>query len=209
MLAIMNILTKNPFLKSSKAWMFCEICNVDYTTGHSDIVHLEKLLKYNLQTSNGGDWCRSDGNLGKYFNINRIKQKGKIVGVQLVGYKKNTFSNMIKKEILEFYKKLPCKVLNIGGKYIEVDHKDGRKDDYSLNQKLEDFQPFHKSVNDAKRTHCNNCKNSGKRFDATILGFSVSQWIGTKEYNGSCIGCFWYDPAEFNAQVSTKYKKLK
>lgn len=205
----MKPIEKNPFLKGSKSWIFCEICNLDYVTGHSEIVKYSDLIKHNLNTTNGGDWCRSDGTLGKYFNINRIKEKGRIVGVQLVGYKKNTFSNTIKKEILDFYKKLPCKLLNITGRYIEVDHKDGRKDDYSLEHKKEDFQPFHKSVNDAKRTHCQNCKTTGLRFDAVKLGFSVSQWIGTKEYKGSCLGCFWYDPAEFNSQVSEKFKKIK
>jgi len=47
----------------------------------------------------------------------------------------------------------------------------------------------------------------GKRFDATRLGYMTSQWVGDKEYKGSCIGCFWYDPSEFNAQVSSKFKR--
>ena len=207
----MEELKNNPFVKGSKAWIFCEVCKLDYQNGHSEIVHLDTLIKHNLKTTNGGDWCRSDGTLGKYFNINRIKEKGKIVGVQLVGYKKNRFNNSIKKEIVNFYKQLPCRIFNIQGKYIEVDHKDGRKDDFGSQdtQKKEDFQPLHKSANDAKRTHCSICKSSGKRFDATKLGYTVSQWIGQKEYNGSCVGCFWYDPAEFNSQISSKYKKSK
>lgn len=207
----MEELKSNPFKKGSKAWIFCEISNLDYKNGYSEIVHLETLTKHNLKTINGGDWCRSDGTLGKYFNINRIKEKARIVGVQLVGYKKNKFSNSIKKEIIDFYKNLPCRILNICGQYIEIDHKDGRKDDFGLinSQKKEDFQPLHKSANDAKRTHCSICKNTDKRFDATRLGYTVSQWIGPKEYNGNCVGCFWYDPSEFNAQVSSKFKKLK
>lgn len=205
----MEILKSNPFKKGSKAWVYCEICNLDYTNGHSEIVGLDKLTKHNLKTVNGGDWCRSDGGLGRYFNINRIIEKGRIVGVQLVGYKKNQFDNTIKKEIRDYYAKLPCKVLNITGKSIEADHKDGMKDNYGDDQKLEDFQPLHKTCNDAKRQHCKECKASGMRFDARRLGYNVPQWVGTKEYKGTCIGCFWYDPAEFNAQVSAKFKKTK
>jgi len=207
----MKILTINPFRKGSKAWLFCEVCGLDYKTGHSEIVRIEALTKYKLNTTNGGDWCRSDGPLGKYFNIERIKEKGKIVGVQLVGYKKNTFSSSIKKEIIDFYKKLPCRILDITGEYIEIDHKDGRKDDFGPIevQKKEDFQPLHKSVNDAKRQHCIDCKRTNIRFDAKRLGYSASQWIGPLNYNGSCIGCFWCDPAEFNAQISYRYKKTK
>ena len=205
----MEKLKTNPFQKGSKGWVFCEICNVNYNNGFSDIIHLEKLTKHNLRTINGGDWCRSDGPLGKYFNINRIKKKGRIVGVQLVGYKKNKFDNLIKKEILDFYRKLSCKVLNIKGQYIEVDHKDGRKDDFGLlqKQKKEDFQSLHKTANDAKRQHCKDCKRTGLKFDAKRLGYKVPQWIGPVDYKGSCIGCFWFDPAEFNAQVSSKFKK--
>jgi len=201
----------NSFKKNSKAWKFCEICNLDYVTGYSDIVNLKKLTKHKLNTINGGDWCRSDGSLGKYFNIDRIKLKGKIVGVQLVGYKKIHFDKNIKKEIFEFYKKLPCKILSVVGEYIEIDHKDGRKDDYGMpkNQKKEHFQPLHKSANVSKRQHCKDCKKTGKRFNATRLGYKVAQWIGPLEYKGSCVGCFWYDPAEFNARVSERFKKIK
>lgn len=205
----MKNLKSSPFRKLTKAGIFCEICNLDYDNGHSDVVPLNTLIKHNLGMGNGGSWCRSDGPLGNYFNIDRKKEKGKIISVQLVGYRKNKFSNIIKKEISDFHKKLPCKVLNIKGTYIEVDHKDGMKDDFisPKKQKREDFQPLHKTVNDAKRQHCKECKRTGKRFDAKKLGYTVSQWIGPIKYKGSCFGCFWYDPAKFNAQISAKFKK--
>lgn len=47
------------------------------------------------------------------------------------------------------------------------------------------------------------------RFDAGRLGYSVSQWIGGANYNSSCVGCFWYDPAEFNAKVSESFVKIR
>jgi hypothetical protein len=204
-----NKLTGNPFKKNSKAWIFCELADIDYETGFSNFVPLEVLDNHGLKTINGGDWCRSDGSLGRYFNINRKKERGRIVGVELLGYKKNHFSNKINKKIKSFYAQKDCKVLAVTGSYIECDHKDGRKDNFELpeNQKLTDFQSLHKSANIAKRQHCKECKESGIRFDAKRLGYSVSQWIGPENYTGTCIGCFWYDPQKFNEEISHSYVK--
>lgn len=206
-----NTLTHNPCKKNSKAWHFLEICDLDFTTGYSAIITHDVLEKYGLKTTNGGDWCRSDGPLGKYFNIHRIKKKGRIDSIQLCGYKKNTFSNTIKKEIKEYYKSMECRVLGIGGHFIQIDHKDGRKDDFDmpLDQTLDDFQPLHQNANIAKRQHCKLCKETNVRFDAKKLGYSVSQWIGSELYTGSCIGCFWYDPYVFNAEISKQYVKIR
>lgn len=202
-------LSSNPYKKESQAWQYIEICELDYKTGFSKIIGENILEQYGLRTTNGGSWCRDDGALGRYFNIERIKKGGRIVGVQLHGYKKNTFSNNIKKEIRDVYSKLYCKVLAIGGSFIEIDHKDGRKDDFGMpdQQNMNDFQPLHRNVNIAKREHCKQCKETNIRFDGKRLGYSVSQWAGGQKYLGSCIGCFWYDPAEFNTTVSEHYKK--
>ncbi|MDD3344613.1 MAG: hypothetical protein PHR87_13690 [Sulfurospirillaceae bacterium] len=210
-MATYNTLSTNPFRKNSKAWQFLEICDLDYVTGFSNVISSEILEQYGLKTTNGGDWCRSDGPLGKYFNISRPLLKGRIASIQLMGYKKNSFSNKINTTIRDFYKHQDCRVLCIGGDFIEIDHKDGRKDDFGMpnEQTIEDFQPMHRNANIAKRQHCKVCKETNIRFNATLLGYSVSQWIGTKEYNGSCIGCFWYDPAEFNAQISQSYHKTR
>jgi hypothetical protein len=204
-----NILESNPYKENSKTWKFLEICQIDYKTGYSKLILVDVLDEHGLKTTNGGDWCRTDGTLGRYFNINRVKEKGRISGVQLMGYKKNSFSNKINNEIREFYQKLNCRILAVGGKFIEIDHKDGRKDHFEMpeEQTIDDFQPLHRNANIAKRQHCKVCKNTNIRFDAKTLGYSVSQWIGNIEYNGSCVGCFWYDPAEFNAKISQNYIK--
>lgn len=202
-------LERNPYTKGSKAWLFLEISNVDYATGFSDPVWRDELDRHNLGTTNGGDWCRSDGALGKYFNIERIKEKGRIIGVKLQGYKKNHFSGRINKEIRDFYADKPCAVLAVS-QNIEIDHKDGRKDWYNEHeQTADDFQSLHKTANTAKRQHCKACKESSLRFDARRLGYSVSQWIGPEAYSGTCVGCYWHDPIVFNAQVSASYKKRR
>lgn len=201
------MLNKNPFRINSKCYKFLENCNIDYKTGYSDVLDLKKLELLGLKTSNGGDWSRSDGGLGKYFNIDRKKEGNRIISVQLIGYNKSKTHKIINKDVRNFYKNAKCILLNIGGNFIELDHKDGRKDIDINDQNIDSFQPLHKGPNDAKRTHCNECKKSNLKFDARKLGYSTSQWIGSSEYKGSCVGCFWFDPYEFNLQVSKNFIK--
>lgn len=202
---------KNPFRKNSAAYDFCEIVSVDWKTGYSKTIPVKELAIYNskLALGNGGSWCRDDGPLGKIFNIRRKLKKGKIISIKLNGFSKTKKAQLISAKIKDYFKNCKCAVLNIGGKFIEIDHKDGRKDN-SLVDKLQretDFQPLHKSCNIAKRGHCQTCKETGIRFDATDLGFSVAQWIGPKKYSGSCIGCYWYDILEWNKEISKYFIK--
>ena len=194
----------NPFKRGSAAHRFFEMCGFTPEDGHSRIVPLQELEENGLGFGNGGGWCRNDGALGEKFNIYRKKQGGKIVAVQLTGYKVNHFNKVIDPKIVAEYKDYPCCVLATRKK-TEIDHKDGRKIDYKLheNQTIDDFQPMSKPANDAKRSHCKRCTETGKRFDARTLGYSVAQIKGPEDYVGTCIGCYWYDPKAFNKAVST------
>lgn len=84
---------------------------------------------------------------------------------------------------------------------IEVDHKDGRKDDLRVSdsntQTLDDFQALCKACNDKKRQICKKCKETGYRFDATkIPGNYYPFYEGEAEYDG-CVGCYQYDPIQY------------
>lgn len=200
---------KYPFKKNSWADLFCHISNVDWKTGYSKEISVEALKRFGFPFGNGGSWCRTDGPLGKQFNITRTKTKGAISSVKLDGFNKKYKSQNISCEIKNKFKNDRCVVLNIGGQFIEIDHKDGRKDDIIVDivQDINDFQPLHKTVNVAKRDHCIKCIESNIRFDATLLGYSHSQWIGPTEYKGSCLGCYWYDPFRFNVEISKHFTK--
>ena len=87
---------------------------------------------------------------------------------------------------------------------IEIDHKDGRKNDERVSdistQKLEDFQPLCKAANDAKRQICKKCKETNKRWNAKcLLGNPYSYYKGNEEYDEKlgCEGCYQYDPVEY------------
>lgn len=156
---------------------------------------------------NGGSWCRSDGALGRKYIIRRVKggTKGRISAVQLVGYNDRPLNTQtpdtLRRQVIEGK---TCVVLAVGSN-LEADHKDGRKD---IPRRLDaaDYQPMAKAANDAKRTHCDRCQDTKERFDAGKLGYYVGWTVGGSAYIGSCVGCYWYDPAAFNAEISMGFK---
>ena len=199
--------------EDSKPYLFLKLASPD-SEGYSREVSVSEFTgEYSkLQMGNGGDWCRDDSTLGKYYNITRKKTKGKNTSIKLDGLKKVSESKSIPPELRKEIRAMRCSVLEIGGKNIEPDHKDGRRDDPRLSDvnrvTKDDFQPLSKAVNIAKRQHCKECRDTDNRFDATRLGYAVSQTKGNGHYRGSCVGCYWYDPKEFNKIVSEKFDKV-
>lgn len=193
--------------KKTKADLFMELANPD-DDGFSRPVSVDEFTgEYaGLQLGNGGSWCRDDGGLGREFNVVRRKDnKGKIVAVELHGRKKQPILKSVPPDhIRQALTGQPCVVLGTRG--VEIDHKDGRRDDPRLADAskvtLDDFQPLSKAANDAKRQHCKTCRETGQRFDASQLGFSAAQFKGNGVYRGTCIGCFWHDPKRFRQEMS-------
>lgn len=189
----------------TKARLFEILANPD-DDGFSRKVGIDELEANRLGLGNGGSWCRDDGPLGKIYNIVRHKEKGRIVAVELHGFNQLPSRRSVRPDIKCEIEKRRCAVLDIGDP--ECDHKDGRIYDKPAaapdQQSLEDFQPLSKAANSAKRQHCKRCKETGMRFDATRLGYAVSQFKGDKEYRGTCTGCYWHDPLRFNAAVSAR-----
>ena len=191
--------------RQTLADLFLELAQPD-GDGFSRPVRITEFVgKYErLRLGNGGSWCRADGGLAKRFNIDRHKEGGRIVYITLHGYNKQPIIKNIRQDIKEHFRDDRCVVLATGN--TEVDHKDGRRDDPRLNdtdlQRLDDFQPLSKAVNYAKRQHCKECRDTGNRFDAKRLGYTVSQIKGNGVYRGTCVGCYWYDPKAFNAALT-------
>lgn len=159
-----------------------------------------------LQLGNGGSWCRTDGALGRKYNIRRNKGGNAIVSVELQGYKKQPIGKRIPIKIKREVVKRRCVILGVSS--VECDHKDGRLDDPRLDDPkritADDFQPLSKAANNAKRQHCKSCRASGNRYDARVLGYKMGQVLGNGKYNGTCVGCYWHDPHFFNAEASKR-----
>lgn len=97
---------------------------------------------------------------------------------------------------------------------IEIDHKDGRKDNDRVSniktQRLEDFQPLSKAANDAKRQICKRCKETNLRWNAKNLkGNPYSFYEGDEHYTQElgCVGCYQFDPVEYRKSSVIKISK--
>lgn len=175
-----------------------------------------------LQLGNGGSWCRKNSILARNYIVefNKAKTKGNSIdSIRLNGFNSDdSFKQAIRKDIKDFYKTQNCVMLGINGSSentkIEIDHKDGRKEDLrvsnSQTQKFEDFQPLCKAANDVKRQICKRCKETNKRWDAkNIKGNPYSFYDGDENYTNElgCKGCYQYDPVEYRKTCTKMISK--
>lgn len=155
------------------------------------------------------------GKISPDSNEVEVKREGAgnaITAIRLIGYNGDKhFSQNIRQDIKDEISKRRCVMLGVKGTSenttIEVDHKDGRKDDMRVSdmatQRIEDFQPLCKAANDIKRQICKYCKMTDKRWDAkNISGNPYSFYEGDENYTDDlgCKGCYQYDPVEYRIQ---------
>lgn len=167
-----------------------------------------------LTFGNGASWARKESTLAKKYVIEfdkTISSGNGIDRIRLNGFNNGDYSQYIRADIKKAIKARRCVVL--GTSNPEVDHKNGMKNEGRImrneNQSLEDFQPLSKAANDAKRQFCKECRQTGIRYDARLLGYPISYYSGVAEHHNeenACIGCYWYDPLEFKKHLIQKIK---
>lgn len=165
-----------------------------------------------LTFGNGASWARKESTLAKKYVIEfdkSISSGNGIDRIRLNGFNNGDYSQYIRADIKRAIKNRRCVIL--GTSNPEVDHKNGMKNEGRVmrneNQCLEDFQPLSKAANDAKRQFCKECRQTGIRYDAKLLGYPISFYSGVSEHNNeenACIGCYWYDPLEFKKHLTEK-----
>ncbi len=165
-----------------------------------------------LTFGNGASWARKESTLAKKYVIEfdkTISSGNGIDRIRLNGFNNGDYSQYIRADIKKAIKARRCVVL--GTSNPEVDHKNGMKNEGRVmrneNQCLEDFQPLSKAANDAKRQFCKECRQTGIRYDAKLLGYPISYYSGGAEHHNeenACIGCYWYDPLEFKKHLTRK-----
>lgn len=175
-----------------------------------------------LQLGNGGSWCRASSSLAKRYIVELDKSRtngNSIDAVRLAGLRKEeTFNQNIRQDIRDYYKTQRCVILGVRGfsenTKIEIDHKDGRKEDWRVSnpatQHLNDFQPLCKAANDVKRQICKECKQTGRRWDAkNIKGNPYSFYEGDSNYTEAlgCVGCYQYDPVAYRKSCVARVSK--
>ncbi|MFT3743086.1 MAG: hypothetical protein QM785_02220 [Pyrinomonadaceae bacterium] len=164
-----------------------------------------------LVFGNGADWARSDGNLAKIYILERdasLTAGNRVDQVRLNGFRQDDpGTQQIRRDILLAIRQKRCVVLGTSG--VQVDHKDGRKDDPRVmnpaTQLESDFQPLSTHANTAKRQFCKECKATGERYDARRLGYTISFTQGGLAYDEKirCGGCFWHDPIAFRQTLKS------
>ena len=207
--------------KQTQIKLFLELAKPDADTGISRWVSKTEFVgKYkDLMFQNGWSWGRGDGQLAKMYILERFPAHGTIEKVRTNGFNtKEKFNQAIRNDIKDYYKNKKCVMLGVCGTSvntrIEIDHKDGRKDDSRVSdkktQKLEDFQPLCKAANDVKRQICKECKKTDKRWNAKNLkGNPYSYYEGDENYTEElgCVGCCQYDPVEYRKQSAMRIAK--
>lgn len=209
--------------KSNLIDLFLELAKPDKETGVSQWVKTSDFVgKYEaLALGNGWSWGRKNSRLQRKYNVETQKSGvGRaITAIRLTGYnKKEHFSQNIRQDIKDEISKRSCVMLGINGQSenttIEVDHKDGRKDDMRVSdvatQRIEDFQPLCRAANTIKRELCRRCKETDKRWDAkNILGNPYSYYAGDENYTEDlgCKGCYQYDPVEYRIESARRLSK--
>lgn len=168
-----------------------------------------------LKLGNGASWARENSTLAKRYIIEfdkEITPGNRIDRIRTNGLRKNEYSQHIRADIKREITSQRCVIL--GTSNPECDHKNGRKNEDRVmkneEQRLTDFQPLSKAANDAKRQFCKECKQTGDRFDAKILGYPMSYYKGGSKHSGEengCEGCYWYDPIEFKRHLTFKPDK--
>ncbi len=203
-------------MKQSLIELFLELAQPNENGESRWVLASEFIDKYKpLELGNGWSWGRASSPLQRKYKVevDRTKTPGnRIDAIRLTGFNKEQhFSQAIRKDICDAIRKRKCVMLGVNGTSentkIEVDHKDGRKNDMRVSdqstQRLEDFQPLCKAANDIKRQICKNCKLTDKRWDAkNIEGNPYSFYDGDENYTEEqgCVGCYQYDPVEYRIQ---------
>lgn len=165
-----------------------------------------------LTFGNGGSWCRASSSLAREYivEVDRNQTPGNSIdAIRLNGFnRQENFNQAIRSDIKAYYQNKRCVMLGVVGfsenTRIEIDHKDGRKNDWRVSnpstQSFEDFQPLCKAANDVKRQICKKCRETNKRWDATnILGNPYPFYEGNEDYDVElgCVGCYQYDPVQY------------
>lgn len=207
----------------TKAELFIKLANLN-EKGESRWVYATEFVgEYAvLKLGNGGSWYRGNTSLAKKYIVETNKSitpGNKTDAVRLVGFRNDdTFNQNIRKDIRDFYRTQKCVMLGVRGfsenTKIEIDHKDGRKEDWRVSnpatQLIEDFQPLCKAANDVKRQICKECKSTNKRWNAqNIKGNPYPFYEGDDNYTEAlgCVGCYQYDPVAYRKSCVARVSK--
>ncbi len=190
--------------------------DIDKLTGLSRSPHngwhyvadLEKKTGFPLH-GNGSAQLQNDRGLGRLYILEKQYSSAGVrvlESVRTVGHAhhfQTHRASSIPKAVQLWLAGKPCSFCGTSNQ-IEVDHRDGRKEPIP-DPLPAHFQALCKHCNGLKREACKACVKTGLRFDAKVLGYSKSHWIGSAVFEPReprCRGCLWHDPIGFRGKVT-------
>lgn len=133
---------------------------------------------------------------------------GRVLAIQLCGYlppcdRKASVPKGMKEKLIAAGVPAVCAVSGTSSN-LEVDHKQGRPEEgigWAFGPDPDLYQFLSKANNNVKKSACRRCIETGKRFDATMLGFPRHWTEGEATYDADqgCRGCYWFDVRAFHA----------
>jgi hypothetical protein len=161
-----------------------------------------------LMPTNGNNWYRNRG-IGGTYNWEKKIEGGKTYW-RLNGFLTISENRPIRDDIRqELMSGTPvCVHTGFGDSpndRLIIDHRNGQYNEPEVlsesTQKKEHLQVLSNRSNLLKRQACKMCKLTGVKFDAKTLGYPKSVCSGSSDYEGSCVGCYWYGPKEFRQSI--------
>lgn len=218
----------------------------NYENGYTRIVSIDEFIdEYSaLQLGNGGSWCRRN----KKYRFVTMKKNGKLsllwkytdkeyesvkkefeaivpenygVKIQYIkihGIDSDEPNRTIRKDIKDFYSKLPCVHCGTTSNLV-CDHKNDLYNDTRVlntkTQTLDDFQSLCTHCNLLKRQVCKETLIKNKRYPATkipclkIWNIEFTKGDETLDITdpNAMIGTYWYDPIDFHKKIKSIYKE--
>ena len=180
--------------------------NINPGTGVSawwEVADLEKLLGFTLR-GNGSPFFQMDRGLGVRYVLEKQRGNGNtLVSVRTTGFASYHQIHRASGTPLAVRSWLIdgsalCSMCGTTSNLIS-DHKDGNKQPMD-EPDVHDYQPLCQHCNTVKREVCKKCRNTGVRFDARIIGYSIPWVEGTAKFQPRtprCRGCYWYSPTDF------------
>lgn len=209
----------NPFNFGTQEWKTFEILKPDHN-GDSARHGIWEFWEAGLDTGNGVGFARKLNRFltRDHIHFHQLSEKDKaevrsefakrnkrvfaasVVYIRSKGFSDRgdtTVPSLVRKAFLAMPASEKYDVYNGTTTDLQIDHKSGRK---IFSEDTSEYQWASRHNNMRHKTACIDCKDSGKRFDATKLGYPKAVTLGTLDYENetSCQGCWMYDPKAFN-----------
>ncbi|MDR3244275.1 MAG: hypothetical protein LBT79_05950 [Elusimicrobiota bacterium] len=210
----------NDFKKLSNLKWHCAKCQLESEQAKIWQVWRQQGIQLDIG-ENGGFYRKM---FCKKCKKNTTHRKLKSLEIAQETIRRTTISNKLSLKIKEIYQNTEALLLRkMTIKELEIDHKfpqirwkqdeENNKDNMSETEIKNKFILLTRANNLLKSRYCEKCYKIGKRgiFPGIYFWYEGSEnWnLSDKNDKKGCIGCFWFDPFQWRAELNKLLSKLK